>query len=254
MDRGPADQRSAHSSPTLATAVTRAAAGQGAHDGDVAISVFDLFSIGIGPSSSHTVGPMRAALHLRHRPRRGRPARAGRAGPGGAVRLARRHRPRARQRPRGDPRACSAKRPETVDTSTVVRAGRGGAGVRAGRAAGHAERGPGRGRPRAAPPEQPALPPQRHAVLRLGRRTANRCASARTTRSAAGSSSTRTRPAPTGSSRTPRRCRTRSCSAAELLQAMRRGRPADQRRHARQRAGLAQRARRCASGCCRSGR
>jgi len=24
-------------------------------------SVFDLFSIGIGPSSSHTVGPMRAA-------------------------------------------------------------------------------------------------------------------------------------------------------------------------------------------------
>src|SRR3954470_18449514 len=30
-------------------------------DGCVAISVFDLFSIGIGPSSSHTVGPMRAA-------------------------------------------------------------------------------------------------------------------------------------------------------------------------------------------------
>ena len=25
------------------------------------ISIFDLFSIGIGPSSSHTVGPMRAA-------------------------------------------------------------------------------------------------------------------------------------------------------------------------------------------------
>lgn len=35
---------------------------------DVALSVFDLFSIGIGPSSSHTVGPMRAArtfaMHL----------------------------------------------------------------------------------------------------------------------------------------------------------------------------------------------
>jgi L-serine dehydratase len=30
-------------------------------DGVVAISVFDLLSIGIGPSSSHTVGPMRAA-------------------------------------------------------------------------------------------------------------------------------------------------------------------------------------------------
>ena len=27
----------------------------------MAISTFDLFSIGIGPSSSHTVGPMRAA-------------------------------------------------------------------------------------------------------------------------------------------------------------------------------------------------
>src|SRR6201746_1466582 len=29
----------------------------------MAVSVFDLFKIGIGPSSSHTVGPMRAA-HL----------------------------------------------------------------------------------------------------------------------------------------------------------------------------------------------
>jgi L-serine dehydratase len=26
------------------------------------VSLFDLFSVGIGPSSSHTVGPMRAAL------------------------------------------------------------------------------------------------------------------------------------------------------------------------------------------------
>ncbi|MDD4887783.1 MAG: serine dehydratase beta chain, partial [Thiomonas sp.] len=34
----------------------------------MAVSVFDLFKVGIGPSSSHTVGPMRAArlfaLHL----------------------------------------------------------------------------------------------------------------------------------------------------------------------------------------------
>ena len=30
----------------------------------MAISVFDLFSIGIGPSSSHTVGPMRAAARF----------------------------------------------------------------------------------------------------------------------------------------------------------------------------------------------
>jgi L-serine dehydratase len=33
----------------------------------VAVSVFDLFSIGIGPSSSHTVGPMRAAARFAHR-------------------------------------------------------------------------------------------------------------------------------------------------------------------------------------------
>jgi len=30
----------------------------------MALSVFDLFKIGIGPSSSHTVGPMRAALQF----------------------------------------------------------------------------------------------------------------------------------------------------------------------------------------------
>ena len=30
----------------------------------MAISVFDLFKIGIGPSSSHTVGPMRAACEF----------------------------------------------------------------------------------------------------------------------------------------------------------------------------------------------
>jgi L-serine dehydratase len=30
----------------------------------MAVSVFDLFKIGIGPSSSHTVGPMRAAARF----------------------------------------------------------------------------------------------------------------------------------------------------------------------------------------------
>jgi L-serine dehydratase len=30
-------------------------------EAEMAVSVFDLFSIGIGPSSSHPVGPMRAA-------------------------------------------------------------------------------------------------------------------------------------------------------------------------------------------------
>ncbi len=33
----------------------------------MAISVFELFTIGIGPSSSHTVGPMRAALRFANR-------------------------------------------------------------------------------------------------------------------------------------------------------------------------------------------
>ncbi len=36
----------------------------GGYAGRVTISVFDMFSIGIGPSSSHTVGPMRAALRF----------------------------------------------------------------------------------------------------------------------------------------------------------------------------------------------
>ena len=33
----------------------------------MAVSVFDLFKIGIGPSSSHTVGPMRAAALFLHK-------------------------------------------------------------------------------------------------------------------------------------------------------------------------------------------
>lgn len=32
----------------------------------MSISVLDLFKIGIGPSSSHTVGPMRAACDFAH--------------------------------------------------------------------------------------------------------------------------------------------------------------------------------------------
>ena len=42
----------------------------------MSLSVFDLFKIGIGPSSSHTVGPMRAAAALPARARDARPARA----------------------------------------------------------------------------------------------------------------------------------------------------------------------------------
>ena len=32
----------------------------------MSISTFDMFKIGIGPSSSHTVGPMRAAAQFAH--------------------------------------------------------------------------------------------------------------------------------------------------------------------------------------------
>ena len=45
----------------------------------MAVSVFDLFKIGIGPSSSHTVGPMRAArLFVQRLARGGRMAQVAR--------------------------------------------------------------------------------------------------------------------------------------------------------------------------------
>ena len=65
----------------------------------MAISVFDLFKIGIGPSSSHTVGPMRAAA-LFTAPRQAG-AVGGAASRSAPVRLAVRHRRRP-HRSRGD--------------------------------------------------------------------------------------------------------------------------------------------------------
>jgi len=62
----------------------------------MALSVFDLYSIGIGPSSSHTVGPMRAAKAFADRLTAMGPARSRGHGARGAVRLAGRHRPRPR--------------------------------------------------------------------------------------------------------------------------------------------------------------
>ena len=66
------------------------------------LSVFDMFKVGVGPSSSHTMGPMVAAArfldHLRAQP-------FSVAGCGLAARLARLHRRRPCHRPRGDPRA-----------------------------------------------------------------------------------------------------------------------------------------------------
>ena len=63
------------------------------------LSVFDIFKIGIGPSSSHTVGPMVAARRfLDEDLRAGRGA--GAAAQGQPARLARLHRQGARHRPR----------------------------------------------------------------------------------------------------------------------------------------------------------
>ena len=49
------------------------------HTSCMAVSAFDMFKIGIGPSSSHTVGPMRAAARfateLAGRPEAGRVTR-----------------------------------------------------------------------------------------------------------------------------------------------------------------------------------
>ena len=64
----------------------------------MAVSVFDLFKIGIGPSSSHTVGPMRAARMFVARLAHEGAARARRAREGRPLRLARRHRQGPRQR------------------------------------------------------------------------------------------------------------------------------------------------------------
>ncbi len=65
---------------------------------DMTISVFDLFKVGIGPSSSHTVGPMRAAQHLRGPAGRRRAARPHRPGTRRDVRLVGRDRARPRNR------------------------------------------------------------------------------------------------------------------------------------------------------------
>ena len=66
-------------------------------------SLFELFKIGIGPSSSHTVGPMRAALRFVHELDLRKPPRAPPASRR-SLRLARPHRHRPRHRPRHPPR------------------------------------------------------------------------------------------------------------------------------------------------------
>ena len=68
------------------------------------ISVFDLFKIGLGPSSSHTVGPMKAAAAFADALAARRRAGAGRKRARHALRLARLHRQRPRHRQGGDAR------------------------------------------------------------------------------------------------------------------------------------------------------
>ena len=69
------------------------------------ISVFELFKIGIGPSSSHTVGPMKAAAAFADGLVESGAIDRGRLGRGRASRLARLHRKRPRDRQGGHPGA-----------------------------------------------------------------------------------------------------------------------------------------------------
>jgi hypothetical protein len=82
------------------------------------LSVFDIFKIGVGPSSSHTMGPMTAAARFLDDLRGGREKEPGAGELGGArlfaARLARLHRQGARDRPRGDPRPRGFE-PATLD-------------------------------------------------------------------------------------------------------------------------------------------
>ena len=135
------------------------------------VSVFDLFKVGIGPSSSHTVGPMRAAYLFATRLRGRRAARPDRGGPLRAVRLARRHRPRARHGQGG--RAGPGRRAAPT-SSTRCAAGADVEAVRTARRlplAGDArDRLLRRRRRRPAPAQAPRLPPQRHGLHRRRRR------------------------------------------------------------------------------------
>ena len=85
----------------------------------MAVSVFDLFKIGIGPSSSHTVGPMVAAGQFVRAPRRLRTPRRRAPRDLRTVRLAGPDRPRALHRQGG------AARPERRDARRRLPGGRG---------------------------------------------------------------------------------------------------------------------------------
>ena len=223
--------------------------------GPMTISVFDLFKIGIGPSSSHTVGPMRAAGLFADRPARRRAAGAGRPRPRRAVRLARRHRPRARQR-QGGVLGLAGEEPETVDTDAAEPRV---AAIRDERASSRCRRPRDRlrrgRRPGPAPPQAPALPPQRHELQRRSTPTGAELRGA-TYYSVGGGFVVDEEAAGADRDRRGRHpgAATRSAPAPSCWRTPRETGLRDQRRHAGQRAGLAHRGTRSAPGCCTSGR
>ncbi len=75
------------------------------------LSVLDIFKIGVGPSSSHTMGPMNAAARVCARPRSDGAAGAHRQGRGAALRLAGPDRPWSLHRSRHAARASRATAP-----------------------------------------------------------------------------------------------------------------------------------------------
>ena len=225
----------------------------------MAISVFDLFKIGIGPSSSHTVGPMRAARTLRAGPARRRAARRR----CGRVRAELFGSLGATGHGHGSDKAVllglegeepETGRPATPSTPRLARdprhrRGCGSLGTH--EIAFDADERPGAAPPRArcrSTPTACASPP----VDARRRETAARAR--RTTRSAAASSSTRTRPAPTAIVPDDTPVPYPFPTGDELLAHCARDRPADQRRRCSTTSSPGAPRPRSAPACCTSGR
>ena len=218
------------------------------------ISVFDLFSIGIGPSSSHTVGPMRAARAFARgladdgllpgvaRVRAELFGSLGATGHGhGSDRAVILGLEGATRRPWIPPSSTNGWRRCAPRDRLPARRARGGLRRR---------------RPGAAPAPVAAVPPERHALLRL-RPGRDELLRERTYYSVGGGFVVDEQPrhgaariaAPT----TPP-CRTRSHRRRNCSSAVHGVGPADQRRDAGQRDSLARRPTRCGPACSRSGR
>ena len=219
------------------------------------ISVFDLFKIGIGPSSSHTVGPMRAAGMFAGSLDERRPAGAASAGSGPSCSARSAPPATATAASRRSSSACRASSPRPsirpAAEPLVAQVRSAGSLLLLGRARDRLRRRRGH---RPAPAQAAAVPLQRHAVRRAGRRRAPSCR-ARTYYSvgggfvlgedAAGAAGHRGRP---DAGAVPVRHRRRAARAHAP------DRPAGQRGHAGQRAGPPGRGRRSSRACCGSGR